>query len=134
VHYRLKKSEILSGSGNFRLIFKHGRKIKGEFLNCFVLADSGLRFCDGSDVKVGFVVSRDVKRAVDRNRIRRIIKESYRLSKPILTSKVENISKPLGIVFLFSSDITGEVTRLSFSDIEHDMKKLLSFICETVIE
>lgn len=74
-------------------------------------------------VQVGVSVpKRNFKRAVDRNRIKRLLRESYRLQKNIVYSEVE---KPY--VFMISYLAKEE---WSYADIEQKMQKLLTLFIE----
>jgi len=68
--YRLRKKK------EFEYIFKHGKRISGEGLVCYWFSDEQM----GN--KLGTVVSKKVGQSVKRNRIKRIIREFYRLNRP----------------------------------------------------
>lgn len=70
-------------------------------------------------VQAGFSVSKKIfKRAVLRNRIKRLMRESYRLNKHELYTKLEN--RQLAVFFIF---VGKEMT--DFKSIERAMKKSL---------
>ena len=71
--FNLPKDEILQGKKNFDKIFKTGQTVSGNYVSIFYLsADSR---------KIGFAVSKKVKKAVIRNRYKRLLREIYRLNK-----------------------------------------------------
>jgi ribonuclease P protein component len=64
----------LTTSADFQALFHRGKRIeRPSFLVLWREAESGRR--------VGFAVSRRLKRAVDRNRIRRRLREAYRAAR-----------------------------------------------------
>ena len=130
VRRTLKRSEILSGRNNFQLVFKQGRKFQGKYLHCLVLADDHLKLREGSRIGAGFTAPGLLKRAVDRNRLKRLVREAYRLNKEILRAKLKHPSKPLALIFLYSSTVAGMPRFPTFAEIDLDMKHLLQLLAE----
>ena len=133
VRRTLKRSEILSGRNNFQLVFKQGRKFQGKYLHCLVLADDRLKLRAGSKSGIGFTAPGILKRAVDRNRLKRLLREAYRLNKEILRSTLKGSSKPLALVFLYSSTVAKLPHFPTFADVELDMKNLLKSVVEAQV-
>jgi len=81
-------------------------------------------------VVVGFAVARTVKRAVARNRVRRLIREAYRHNKEILLREAGRFTTPMELVFLYSGTHTKPDRTPTYRDIEDDMKKLLATVVQ----
>ena len=69
----LKKSEIIRGYNVIQQLLKLGSKKSGRNISIY--------YQKGQDRKVGFIVSRKYKKSIERNRIRRLMKEVYRGNK-----------------------------------------------------
>jgi ribonuclease P protein component len=67
------------------------------------------------------------KRAVKRNRLKRLMREAYRLNKQLLVEKLTENGKQIHIAFNYVSD-----EELDFATIEMKMKIALSRIIEKV--
>ncbi|MGI6203823.1 MAG: ribonuclease P protein component [Anaerovoracaceae bacterium] len=71
------KDEVLRGSRNFDNVYKRGRS-KGDRYVVVFYKKNGL-----PHNRLGFLASRKVGNAVQRNRARRLMKESVRLMRPL---------------------------------------------------
>jgi ribonuclease P protein component len=96
--FTLGKNERLKSRKQIELLFKNGRRINEAGIRAlYILQDAE----DGQhNLQLGVSVSsRNFKRAVDRNRIKRLLRESWRLQKNDLRSRQEENKKIL-LVFL----------------------------------
>ncbi|MEO8210646.1 MAG: ribonuclease P protein component, partial [bacterium] len=137
-HYGLSKDEIIRGHNAYFRILQNHVFISTEFLKAFInkksiVSDSiestqrirsiGESPLFTNNVKVGFIIAKKkIKKAVLRNRIRRLLKESYRLNKNFMTL-------PFNLDIIFSLTEKGceyfmnnPKTKLEF--INEDMKNL----------
>jgi ribonuclease P protein component len=97
-NFSLSSNERIKRRKDFELIFSKGRPVysTGRVLRAHYFIEKGT---EDSGVKIAPVVSRKLGNAVWRNRVKRLIKESYRLNKEILTEVSLRNSVLLKIVF-----------------------------------
>ncbi len=126
----LKKSEILRGRKNFQLLFEQGRKFEGKCLRCLFVRDLHQQEGDGPKVKFAVAISRSIRRAVDRNRIKRLVRESYRKHKEVVLDAAASCPKPVALVFLYANPHRkGDALKLpSYQEIDQDVQELLRMI------
>lgn len=86
--FRLSKSEILRGHKVYERILKSSKIFSTDILKAFLEIPGNKEQIDSGsphftpDVKVGFVVAKKkIRKSYLRNRIRRLLRESYRLNK-----------------------------------------------------
>jgi ribonuclease P protein component len=73
--YGLPKTERLKKRSEIRRLFSKGSRFsRGNFV---------IIYRPGEDRKAGFIASKEIGGAVKRNRIRRILREAYRVNKDI---------------------------------------------------
>ena len=72
------KADRVRHSSEYRLLSKKGKR---HFSDCFIIV---YRKNHGSRSRLGITVSRKVGKAVRRNRIKRIIREYFRLNRSVL--------------------------------------------------
>ncbi len=73
------KSKRLLRRGQFRRVYDQGLNSRGPDLRLFVLARQ-----DKEPTRVGITVTRGAGGAVQRNRMKRLVRESFRLISPAL--------------------------------------------------
>jgi ribonuclease P protein component len=125
VNQTLKRREILRGKSFYREIIKQGLPIRGNAIKATISEISPISNNSGKiSYVVGITSHRSIKHAVDRNRIKRWIREAYRIHKNLLGVGTIKRERPLGIIFSCyrQPDIPH---RLSFPAIENDMKNIL---------
>ena len=105
--FKLRKNEILRGRIGFNNVFENGKWLSGKY--CSVL------YVKSDSRKIGFVVSNRIKRAVFRNRQKRLLREIFRLNKNSFPESFH--------IILLAKGITD-----NFSLLEQDVLKLLGKI------
>lgn len=105
-----KKTKGLKKDSDFRKVYKHGKSFANKYLVMYILENKS----DSS--RVGISVSKKVGNAITRNKIRRRIKESYRLNID------ENVKGGFDIVF---------IARIASKDSEYkDVEKSVKYLAK----
>jgi len=131
VRHTLKKKDVLRGRKSFDLLFKRGEKFSGTTIRCLVVRRPADARDESPRVIVGFAVPKTVKRAVDRNRIKRFLRESYRLNAHLLAQQ-KQLTRGMTILFLYSHKKGSPAGLPSYHDVEQDMKQLLQSVSGTL--
>jgi ribonuclease P protein component len=116
------KAERLSGKTSIDEVYKKGRTI---LLYPFKIS---LLDASKSEVPVKIIISvpkRSFKRAVDRNKIKRLIREAYRKNKTILYEGLN--TRQLFLMIIYTSK-----TIESYQEIEGSIIILLQKICKSI--
>ncbi len=79
-------------------------------------------------IKAGFTIKRGIMKAVQRNKIKRLMREAFRLHKKIIMPTTTNIDKSIELVFIFSSSPKILVKQPLFNTICQKVKTILSTI------
>ncbi|MEW2920610.1 ribonuclease P protein component [Muricauda sp. ANG21] len=112
---RFPKKEKLKNKMLFESLFKEGKSVSHFPLKLIYLNTS---FEDDSKIKVGVVApKKKFKSAVDRNRIKRLLREAYRLNKSLIFNNIEG---NFAFLFLYLGN-----KMPSYADIESAMQKLM---------
>jgi ribonuclease P protein component len=107
--HRLTKREILRRPEEFSIIFQSGRFLRGRFFD--------VAFLFGENRQAGFATSKRIHTAVARNRIKRRLREAYRLEKMNFDNRVK-------LVFIGHES----VARAHWDDLCKQMRKMAARI------
>ncbi|RZS99344.1 ribonuclease P protein component [Aquimarina brevivitae] len=119
----LSKQEKLKSATEISLIFEDGNSIAAYPIRLFYRKTS---FQEGVICKAAFSVSkRKFKKAVDRNRIKRLLREGYRKNKYIVFDTAN--PHQYALIFLYTGkELPDYIT------VEKKIKKLLTSFIETI--
>ena len=92
------KEERLRKRGDFDKVFKEGKAFKGAIFNAYVLRNSL------GHPRIGIVVGRKFGGAVQRNRIKRLLRESYRLNKGLVGEGIDMVLLPKPAPYLAGTE------------------------------
>jgi ribonuclease P protein component len=102
--FTLGKKERLKSRKSIEKLFNEGKKIMASPYKVYYVVNNELSVVNKDNaLKFGVgVSSKNFKKAVDRNRIKRLTKEAYRLQKNSLQEKAEATNHQLDIFFLYT--------------------------------
>ena len=114
------KQEKLKGKKNFEILFTKGKRIKVYPVQ---LCYHSMGFKDGSPLKVAVVApKKKFKKAIQRNRVKRLLRESYRLNKSLVFNNIEG---NFALLFVYLGH-----TVPTFVQVESAMSQLLKKFIE----
>ena len=116
-----RKAERLCSKKRIDGLFSGGRSLSAYPIRAIYAPKEE----DGEPVEVLVSVSkRHFKRAVDRNRLKRLIREAYRLNKSVLLDRLQG--HHFSVAFLWMSD-----EKADYATVEEKMRNLLQRIAES---
>ncbi len=107
----MKKTKMLKKNYQFKNVLTKGKYYSGEFIEAFIKP----YYIDNNKNFLGIAISSKVCKAVRRNMIKRLIRESYK-------NLENNITTGKEIVFLWKKK--AEIINATYSNIEKDMRKI----------
>lgn len=87
---------------------------------------------DAAEIKIAAAVSKKAGKAVWRNRVKRLIKESYRLNKKVLLEKV--LKKKIQLLLVFSPNRLSEASnkKIYLHDVSPGVVELMNKIIQQI--
>ena len=105
----MNNTEMLKKNYEFRYIFSKGKYISGKYLEIYIKKNNY------SKNLLGIAISKKIAKSVKRNRIKRLIKENYRLLENNL--KIGN-----SVIILWKKNIS--IENATYKNIENDLKNI----------
>lgn len=115
---KLPKEEIIDSSKEIREIFRTGKRITGNWISIYYKSCN-----DHGGVRVAFTTSKRVNRAVDRNRLKRLMREAFRLNAEKLREIA--VQRKLSFAIVIAANSTRTVREFSLTNIEEDFDRFL---------
>jgi ribonuclease P protein component len=111
-------------------LFKEGKAFSIFPLRVFYTTEFPDSAIAQNNLQVGFSVStRNFKKAVDRNRIKRLMREAYRLQKHPLTMQIENSDKKIAFFFVYTGNDIPDY-KLIYEKTGNSIKRLIKILNE----
>ncbi len=127
LRYKFKKEEKLKSRKIIEQLFKEGKSFSNFPFRVLFLYNTNTT----AALQSGFAVSsKHFKKAVDRNRIKRLMRESYRLQKAELQQQLKLQQKQLAVFFIYIGNELPEY-QLIFEKIATVLNRLIKTIDET---
>ena len=123
--FAVSKKEIISTKNEFDQVFNSGKTIYSNSRNLKAIFYIN-KNTDSEGLKVAFAVHKKAGNAVWRNRVKRLLRESFRLNKSVLSENLKNIL--LLVVFSLNSINQRNHIKIKLDDIMSDVVELMNKI------
>ena len=123
---KLPKTDIIRGHEAFSKVFESSGKTNCGFLRAYVSENKTNFNSPSLSIKAGFVVTKKrIKSAVLRNRVKRLLREAYRLEKTGIPSS--SVKNNFEIIFTLSDSGFDRFAEenLDITTVRNDMRRLL---------
>lgn len=131
--FTLGKDERLKSRKQIEKLFAEGKSFAVNPFRVYFIVNGQLSMVDsGGYLQFGVGVSnRNFKRAVDRNRIKRLTREAWRLQKNELNEQVKKTQKQLNVFFIYTGKELPDFTTVK-DKVAVALKKLAVKIDESI--
>jgi ribonuclease P protein component len=124
LRFTLPKSEILRGYKSFTRVITTGKSSSTPPIRCYYIRSES----DSTAIVAGFTVSRKIRKAVDRNKAKRLMRESYRMGKGLLAQELAEKKSQLEIVFMYVGSAEDLKKKKSFGAVNTSIWTIMSLI------
>ena len=100
----MNKEKTIKKNYQFRWIIKKGKKVNKKTVRVFITNNKEKKN------KMGIAIKKNIKSAILRNRVKRVIREIYRLEE-------NKLKKQFNIIICFNTDV------VDFNEIYNDIRK-----------
>jgi ribonuclease P protein component len=119
--------ETLRGFGSFTRIITRGKKYESMPIKAFVCTSPSKQ----TGLRVGFAVTRGVRKAVHRNLLKRLMRETFRTKSEYFLKHI-NSGMLIEIVFLYNGGIKGLSKKGCFAPINQalvELSSVMNIVC-----
>lgn len=120
----MKELKGLRGRGAFHHLRNSGRLERGNLVSCFFKTQPN----QATVLSTGFAVSGDRRTAVQRNRIKRLMKEAFRLESSVLQSHLRSRKKQVALLFVFKTSKNRSLYQVRFNDVRIDIARMIRVV------
>ena len=128
--FTLGKDERLKSRKQIEKLFAEGKSFVVNPFRIYFLVHGPWTMDHGLQFGVG-VSSKNFKKAVDRNRIKRLVREAWRLQKNDLSEKIKTTQKQLNVFFIYTGKELPDFTTVK-EKVAVALKKLADKIDENI--
>lgn len=105
----MRKMDTLKKNYEFKQVLTRGKFYKGNMITLYIYKNKEQKN------KIGIAISKKLAKATKRNRLKRLIRESYRLQS-------QDLKKGYSIIFIWNKNV--DILNCSCQEVMKDMKKL----------
>ena len=124
----IRRRSRLSRSQDFDRVYRAGRSVANRYLVLYRFQrdeDGGATAGGQAPARVGFSVSKRLGSAVERNRVKRCLREAYRLNKPGFYHELASKNCRIALMFVYVGKDILEYTLIEKSMISA-LKKIMA--------